>query len=347
MELILKGQEYLLYIIFIMMSVGMIKEFNLFSAVYGYLLKAFKSKRVIVSLMSAFTGVLPIPGRVTTSAGLLDTMAPDCKDGHTCESRSKFGIVDYLATHHYYMWSPLEKTIIIPMGALGLTYGALMGLLAPLLAVSIALILGYIFLVVKEDDIVLKSNAIAPKISTVTRAIIPFLLAIGAVVYGIDPMWAFGSLTLYYMIITYTWDIKKLFNYVNWYVILTVAIIIGLSNYARGYESEIKTYLEGTVFDFNTLWGVLSVSAIGFFGSFALGSSSRFVALSVLLASIYGTEYFVWFFAVEFAGYLMSPTHKCAAIGMTYFGTPFKKYAGVLGIWATVIIATAGVLTFV
>lgn len=346
MELILKGQEYLLYIIFIMMSVGMIKEFNLFSAVYGYLLKAFKSKRVIITMMSAFTGVLPIPGRVTTSAGLLDTMAPDCKDSHSCDSRSKFGVVDYLATHHYYLWSPLEKTIIVPMGALGLTYGVLMGQLGPLLAVSFALILGYIFLVVKEDDIVLKSNEISPKISSVTRSVVPFLLAIGAVIYGINPMWAFGSLTLYYMIVTYTWDYKKLLNYVNWNVILTVFVIIALANFAKEHTNDIKEYLQGTVFDFNTLNGIISISALGFIGSFALGSSSRFVALSVLLASIYGTEYFVWFFAVEFAGYLMSPTHKCAAIGMIYFGTPLRKYVSVLGIWAAAIMTTAGLLTF-
>jgi hypothetical protein len=347
MELILKGQEYLLYIIFIMMSVGMIKEFNLFSAVYGYLLKAFKSKRVIVTMMSAFTGILPIPGRVTTSAGLLDTMAPDCKDGkHACESRSKFGIIDYLATHHYYLWSPIEKTIIIPMGALGLTYLALIEMLLPLLVVTLALVLGYIFYYIKEEDIVFKSNQVAPKMSAVTRAVVPFLFAIGTIIYGVNPAWAFGGLTLYYMILTYTWDYKKLLGYVNWNVIITIAIIIGLANYARGYESEIKTYLQGTAFDFNTLWGVVSISAIGFFSSLALGSSSRFVALSVLLASIYGVEYFVWFFAVEFAGYLVSPTHKCAAIGMTYFGTPVKKYASALGLWALLVVTTAGLLTF-
>lgn len=344
MELLLANQIYILYIVFIMLSVGMIKEYNLFSDIYVYLTKAFKSKRLIITLMSAFTGILPIPGRVTTSAGLLDTMAPDRGE----EGRQKYGILDYLSTHHYYMWSPLEKTIIVPMGALGLTYGALMGMLAPLLVVSLLLIFGYIFLNVKEEDVVIRQFEDQElKISRITRGVVPFLASIGAVVYGVEPQWAFGALTLYYMVLTMTWDYKKLLSYINWTVIVSVAVIIVLSNFAKSNTAEITAFLQGTVFDFTTLTGVVSVSLLGFLGAFALGSSSRFVALSVLLASIYGVEYFVWFFAIEFAGYLISPSHKCATIGMTYFGTPFKRYASALGGWAVLVVTTGGLFTFV
>ena len=66
-------------------------------------------------------GVLPIPGRVALSAPLLDAIAPPDK-----KRRSEFGIIDYLSTHHYYWWSPLEKTIILPMAALGITYGEML-----------------------------------------------------------------------------------------------------------------------------------------------------------------------------------------------------------------------------
>jgi len=339
-ENLYSNQIYLLYIIFIMLSVGMVKENNLFSPVYAYLQQVFKSKRLLVTLMSAFTGILPIPGRVTTSAGLLDTMAPKSGKG-----REKYGIIDYLATHHYYMWSPLEKTIIVPMAALGLSYSALIGMLSPLLVVSIGLVLGYIFFYMKESDITIrKSKKSALKISSITRNVLPLLLAIALVIYGVAPHWAFGALTIYYMIITMTWDYKKLLSYINWNVILSVAVIIAIANVTRTHTEEIKTILEGTVFDFGTTFGFIAVSLVGFFGSFLLGSSSRFVALSVLLSSVYGVEYFVWFFAVEFAGYLVSPMHKCAVIGMTYFGTPFKKYASVLGLWGALMIGT-GLIT--
>jgi len=335
-EYLFNNQIYLLYIIFIMLSVGMIKEHNMFSPVYAYLQKVFVSKRILIALMSAFTGILPIPGRVTTSAGLLDTMAP--KKG---KGREKYGIIDYLSTHHYYLWSPLEKTIIVPMAALGLSYGALIGLLSPLLIVTLLLIVGYIFYYVKESDVTIRKGKKSElKISLITRNVLPLLFSIGLVIYGVAPHWAFGALTLYYMILTMTWDYKKLLSYINWNVIISVAIIIALANVTRTHTEEIKTVLEGTVFDFETLFGFIAVSLVGFFGSLLLGSSSRFVALSVLLSSIYGVEYFVWFFAVEFAGYLMSPMHKCAVIGMTYFGTPFKQYASVLGLWGGLMVLT-------
>ena len=75
-NLLYKGQEYLLFIAFIMMVAGLIKEHSLFAGAYAYIQKVFKSKRVIVALMSAFTGILPVSGRVTISAGMLDTLAP-------------------------------------------------------------------------------------------------------------------------------------------------------------------------------------------------------------------------------------------------------------------------------
>jgi hypothetical protein len=51
-------------------------------------------------------------------------------------------------------------------------------------------------------------------------------------------------------------------------------------------------------------------------------------------------------FAIDYAGYLLSPTHKCVMIGNRYFGTSFKTYYKVLGIWSLLLIITAGLLTF-
>ena len=94
--------------------------------------------------------------------------------------------------------------------------------------------------------------------------------------------------------------------------------------------------------DINTVSGFTLLSLASFAGAFALGSSSRFGALTVIMASIYGLEYLPWFFAVDFVGYLISPMHKCVAIGMLYFGTKLRYYATILGIWGGLVIATAG-----
>jgi hypothetical protein len=324
-----------------MMIAGLIKEKNLFAGAYAYIQKVFKSKRVIVALMSAFTGILPVSGRVTISAGMLDTIAPP----KGTKGREKFGIIDYLSTHHYYVWSPLEKTILIPMAAFSITYGAVVYSLLPLLIVSLGLVFAYIIFFIKEDDIELNIQKTHFKVSNVLRNVVPFLFAIALAlkpIAGLDPWLVFGGLLFYYMVLTMTWDYKKLLSYVDFRLIAWVAVIIIMANFAREYTDVVKAYLENSAFDINTTQGFITLSAIAFGSAFAFGSSSRFAAITTILSLVYGVEYFVWFFALDYAGYLVSPMHKCMAIGKMYFGTPWRKYASALGVWMLLLVGAGG-----
>lgn len=321
-----------------MMIAGLIKEHNLFASAYAYIQKVFKSKRVIVALMSAFTGILPIPGRVTVSAGILDTLAPPKGE----KGREKFGIIDYLSTHHYYVWSPLEKTVIVPMAALGIGYGAVLLELLPLLVVSLGLVFAYIYYAVKEDDIQLNTSKEHFKVSTIIRNVIPFLVAIGVAIAGIHPAIVFGMLTLYYMILTLTWDFKKLVSFIDWKLLAWVAVIIAVANITRENTDAVKAYLESGPFDINTTLGFISISAVSLGSAFLFGSSGRFAAITTILTLVYGVEYFVWFFALDFIGYLISPMHKCMAIGKLYFDTPWSKYFSALGIWSALLFVAGG-----
>ena len=127
---------------------GYARDLNLFYPIYNFIAKSFNSNRFIVFLISCVTGVLPIPGRVTVSAGVLNTIAPKEK-----EKRKVYGIIDYLSTHHYYLWSPIEKSVIIPMAVLGISYWQFMYHMIPLLIITFVVILYYIFYVLKEDDV--------------------------------------------------------------------------------------------------------------------------------------------------------------------------------------------------
>lgn len=339
LDLLYKGQEYLLFIVFIMMAAGLIKEHNLFASAYAYIQKVFKSKRVIVALMSALTGILPVSGRVTISAGMLDTLAPPKGQ----PGREKFGIIDYLSTHHYYVWSPLEKTILIPMAALGIGYGAVLYQLLPLLVVSLGLVFWYIAYRVSEEDIQLNTSSAGHfKISQILRNVFPFLAAIGVAIAGVHPAIVFGLLVLYYMILTMTWDAKKLLEFVDWKLIAWVAVIIAVANVTRSNTEEVKAFLEASAFDINTVGGFLTISALSLGSSFLFGSSGRFAAITTILTLVYGVEYFVWFFALDYVGYLVSPMHKCMAIGKLYFGTPWKRYASALGVWAVLLVGAGG-----
>jgi len=270
------------------------KKNNVFVPVYEFLARNIKSKRAVVALTSAVSGVLPINGRVTVSAGVLDTLAPKNK------KREKFGIVDYLATHHYYFWSPLEKTVILPIAVLGITYTQFLGRVAPLLIAALIFIMFYIFSVLKEEDIEL---SITRKKTSVEE------------------------------------DKQQFVSYAK--TLAVVALIIVLGNVISKYSDFIVSFVEATRQD-----GLLIVALItGFLGSLALGSSSKFGGFTAIAVSIFGIEYLPLFFAVDYAGYILSPIHKCLAIGKSYFGTPIKKYYSVLASYAGLIVLV-GVVSF-
>ncbi len=340
LNVLLKDISYLWMIFFIMISAGLAKEYQLFAPAFAYVRNTFRSNKFVLVILSAVGGILPIEGRVTVSAGLLDTIAP--KDG---PARERMGIIDYLATHHYYMWSPLEKTVVIPIAAFGLTYGAWLGMIAPLLIASLVFIGWYIWYQTKEEDL-----AIAPgnfKLSQVMRSSLPMFVAIGAYIWSNNFIACFGLLTLYYIIITQQWNIQKLLGYVKLEVILTVAAVIILGNYFKSEQAYFQEVIKGIGLDPVTFIGMLAMSAVGFGASFLMGSSSRFIALAVLMAQLFGPQYFLWFFAVDYAGYLLSPTHKCVMIGNRYFGTPYRTYYTALGAWVAILFVVAGTFTFV
>jgi len=322
-----------------MISAGLAKEYHLFAPAFAYVRNTFRSNKFVVVILSAIGGILPIEGRVTVSAGLLDTVAP--KEG---PGREKMGIVDYLSTHHYYMWSPLEKTVIIPIAAFGLTYSAWLAQIAPLLIVSILFISWYIWRQVHEEDIAI--SPVSFKLSAVIRNSLPMFVAIGSYIYTNNFILCFGLLALYYIIITQQWNPRKLLGYVNWEVLITVGVVIILGNYFKSQSGLFETYIKHSVVDPTSVVGMIIISCLGLIASFLMGSSGKFIALAVLMAQIFGTEYFLWFFAVDFVGYLLSPTHKCVMVGNRYFGTPISTYYKALGAWGALMLITAGVFTF-
>ena len=341
-QVLLKDISYLWMIFFIMITAGLAKEYALFAPAFAYVRNTFRSNKFVVVLLSAIGGILPIEGRVTVSAGLLDTVAP--KEG---PGREKLGIVDYLATHHYYMWSPLEKTVILPIAAFGLTYGAFISLVAPLLITSLLFISIYIWTQVRDEDLVITPGNF--KLSAVLRNVLPMFIALGVYIWagGEQHVFAiFGLLTLYYVIITQQWDLKKLLGYIRWDVLAWVGAVIILGNYFKLYNGEFLEYIKNTGLSPHTVGGMLTISVVGFIISFLMGSSGKFIAVAVLMAQVFGVEYFLWFFAIDFAGYLLSPTHKCVMIGNRYFGTPVSTYYKALGSWGLLLLATSAIITF-
>ena len=287
MELLLANQWYLFYIMAVMIVAGYVKDTGLFIPAYSWLINNIKSKRAVITLISMISGVLPIPGRVTVSAGFLDTIAPKNK------GRKKYGIIDYLSTHHYYWWSPLEKTVILPMAVLGLSYTGFLSIVWPIILAYAAVLIYYIFFYLNEDDVDVK-------------------------------------------LVKPCCDSEKVGwkNWIDWKVIAWVAVVIVAGNYLKSYSGDMTAYLEG-------IGSVVIALGASFIFSFALGSSGKYAGFVALLTSVFGIQYLPLFLVIDYAGYMLSPVHKCFVVGKTYFNTPLRDYYYAIAILLVALITTS------
>ena len=348
-NLFLDSQIYVLFMVFVMISIGIIKEYNLFGEVYTWVSAKTKSKRLTLFFISLFGGILPIPGRVAVSANMIYSLVPDCCSRECKKSKSKLGIIDYISTHHYYIWSPLEKTIIIPMAALGLTYGAMMSYLWPLLAITVGYISWYLFIKIKETDIEIKLiDTESFSIVIMLKNIIPFFLAIILLIMDFEAWKVFGSLTVYYILLTKEYNYKKLLSFINWKLVILISIVAFLGKLVGTYDKQITEIIKSAI-DINASLGtqLFIGTSVVFIATILMGSSSKFAGWVSIMALIFGPQYLVWFFVIEFFAYNFSPTHKCIAVGTSLFDTPIRKYFEVIGTWQILLLTYAVVYTFI
>jgi len=312
-----------------MFVTGILKERGYLTDLFRLLTQKIKSKKAVVFLVSLFGGVLPIPGRVALSASMLNSIAPvDNK------KRKKFGIIDYLATHHYYLWSPLEKTVIIPMAVLGLSYMTFMSYVWPLLLITALYITFYIMSLNDDEiDIEVKDEPINKK--NMTLVVLPFLSTILISCFTPYYFLAFTVFTFY--LISYSNSWYKLLDYINWELLVIVAFVIILGNIVNANYDYIETFIKHYIPTKN----IILVSMIGFIASFLLGSSSKYAGIVSLLTAAFGMKYFVLFFTLEYSAYLISPSHKCLPIGQKYFHTGFMTYLKALIIWIALMLTYA------
>jgi hypothetical protein len=278
MEYLFKGIWYVAFLAAVMVLSSWAKRTNVFMPVYRWVALNVKSKRAVVAIISAISGVLPIEGRVTVSAGFLDTIAPND------HRRRIYGVIDYLSTHHYYFWSPLEKTVILPMAVLALSYVEFLFLVWPLIVTCLAVGLFYIFFVLKEEDIAIDLDK---------------------------------QITCEHHTHDHPW--------IQWKVLAAVAGVIILGNFIKSFDAQMYEIVK-------TNGSIAVATVLSFLFSFAMGSSSKYAGFVSILSTIFGPQYLPLFLAVDYAGYMLSPTHKCFAVGKTYFDTPIGEFYRAIGL---------------
>jgi hypothetical protein len=264
------------------------KKSQVFLPFYSWIAQTVKSKRAVVAIISFVSGILPISGRVAVSAGALYTIAPT-----DTKKRKNFGIIDYLSTHHFYFWSPLEATVITPMAVLGLSYWGFIGKIWPLILTSAVVILFYIFKVLKEDDI----EIVIPEKTAKKKD---------------KEEWQKNA--------DAKADRRQITEYAK--VLVFTALVIVVGNVVKANFETINEWVK-SAHDHNL---IILVALVGFLASFALGSSGKFAGFVGISTSVFGVGTLPLFFAFDYAGYMLSPTHKCLVVGKSYFKTPLKDY---------------------
>jgi hypothetical protein len=325
-------QQYLIFLLGVMITAGIIKDNNLLGDLF-ILIDDIPSKRLKLFLISLIGGILPIPGRVTLSAGILDSLAPS--EG---KKREKFGIIDYISTHHYYLWSPLEKTVILPMAVLGITYGNYISYMWPLVLITFLYIAWYVFYIVKEDDIMLNINTKIFDFQNFIKGSLPLILGVIFLASGYNPAIVFTVITIYY-IISNPDSIKNIKSYINWRLVILLAIILVISVFVKSHFALFEQLLENN-------HSIIFASILAFGASWLMGSSGKYASLASLLILIFGIDYMLWFLTIEFIAYNLSPMHKCVHIGRMYFGTSVKEYFKVIVLWQILLFVYVFSVTF-
>ena len=319
--------EVLLILISVMLISGGLKETNAGGSLYSLFSRYLRSPKWLLALFSAFLGIVPIPGRIIATCGVLDSLRDKTKES------PKMGIVAYLSSHHYYLWSPLEKSIIITCGVLGLTYYQFMSYMLIPALITFAFCMVYIGFFVKQDEI--HFGPVPEKVSG--RSIFSILTLVGVLVAGacqvpMLPLMA-GCAAFLMLINRKSINFKKVYTFLDWKVLLVAAGALLLASVVGCYSKLIVEFVKSHA-------GQLSLPAIvclSFFASFVMGSSAKFAAMTGALCLIYGLQYLPLFYLVDYCGYLVSPSHKCLPIAQQYFKTPVLELSKVLGIEALIL----------
>jgi hypothetical protein len=330
------GQENLLVLISALFIAKVFKYNNIFSNYTSHVVA--NNKKFQLFVISIFSGILPVEGRISVCLPLYEGISSNCDNEDHINTNQKMGMISYLATHHYYLWSPLEKSVIIIMAGLHLTYMQFLELTYPFLLTYITFLALYIFTSVKEEEVEFK-----PDLSTkalvnefnVYFSMFPFLIGIACSIF-LPTYYVFPLVAAFY-IYHYKHSVIELIKDLNWSLVAQVAFIIVLSNLIKDNATLIENMLKIT--DTGSIVVVSTVMFLAIFSSFVLGSSSKYAGITVALCNVMGTALFPMIFALEYCGYLLSPIHKCTIIAHRAFKTPLIDFYKIISVLALLIIS--------
>lgn len=262
---------------------------------------------VQIFVVSSLCGVLPVPGRMMVTSSCLSCMLT--------ETNNRTGSVAYLSSHHYYLWSPLEKTVIIPIAVLGITYIEYM----KYMWVPLGILMLYTYILTRYVPNIQDLDKIKYNLSSCIDMIV---LVCCLILTGLRDSIQISNLSIPVLVLTSTGYLSYLcIKYSEGLSIkypIRDALWIGFFIICGVYIKSHAEFFKEIVSSQSLVCSLVA----SFIISFLMGSSSKFVGLCVITTSVFGMQYFVLFFLVDFAGYILSPIHKCLPIVIAHFKAP-------------------------
>lgn len=287
--------------------------------------------RIVV--LSVVTSVLPVPGRIAVSAPILAASVSKDTD------KDKLSTINYWSSHFWYLFSPMEKSIILTASLAGVTYSSLILSLIP--AVIVLSLVGLVCLYRMD----FKEYANASYVTTYTdkattmSSILAFSVALfvmfkyNSIAAGMAPCLAIS--------VVYAFVINK--NAIRdslpdsdkiWFLGFVIAAAAMLKSELAGID---KWLIHLGICPSMTVPFVLVVA---FLAGLITGSSSKMTAIGTLVAvtllnfkslsPLHASLMLASVYMAEYAGYLLSPMHKCIHITKQHFDASYKKlYIGV------------------
>jgi len=277
-------------ILFIVYSICMIYKRR---GILSKFLSSIKNDNTAGILTILISGCLPIPGRIVLCSSILKSFTKN-KDSNT-------GIAAYIGTHHYYLWSPMEKSVIIVIGGMGISY------INFLYIMWVPLLVYCVFMVGCLRKVDVKRMENISEESEISTGVDIMILLVCLIVSCFFPVILYTlSAYLVYLIIKHKCRLTE-FKHIDYKAILFVSIVLVVSSVVKQNHS----ILYDIVSNVNALSTALVLS---FIMSYILGSSSKFAGVCLIAVSIFGVEYLCLFYTVDFCGYMLSPCHKCRTI---------------------------------
>jgi integral membrane protein (TIGR00529 family) len=328
---------------FVMLLSLLYKETSLVNVLTRSLGRFIKNSKVIVSLLPAIIGLMPVAGGALMSAPMVEAEAD--KLGL---SESKKTYVNVWFRHAILPIYPISQFLILTAILTETTLGAL--IIRQLLVVFVMIAVGYVIGLrrtkkVKQADKPNPKASLKELLYSFSPIIVTILLA-ALLNLNIAIATLVGVITLLIITRTKTTVFRTILKKrALWEVTLAAfgALLLRNVTLASG-ASEI---LGNTLANTNLNWIIL-LSAVPAVLGFLLGSPSGAVALSVpILAE---TVTFIpktasLLYISAYLGYLIAPTHLCLAFTAQYFEIPITKSYKYL-IPSTVISIIAALITY-